>query len=399
MERIHVLFLIDVLYSTHGGAEGVLWKMTRLLPPDRYRCSIATFATHADWVVADSFNCPVHLLPIRRTYDWQALKAAVQLGRLIRSERVSIVHSFFTASDLLGGLVAKLSGCPILISSRRDMGYQRSALQGRAYRLTGGMFDQVHTVSDSVRLWHTHQDRLAPEKVVTVYNGVDLEEIDRARKGFRLSDLGLEDASHVVVCVANIRPVKGLDVLVAAAAIVCREIPRARFLVLGQVQDQAYMQRVQDLARELNVTKQVIFAGLNPEVPAVLKACDVFYLPSHTEGLSNAMLEAMACGLPCVASRTGGNSELLEDGRSGYLVPPGDAEAGAQRILHLLRHPYEADQMGAAGRQIVASKFSVEAMIGKLAGLYEGLLKRSIQRQRSKNAGESGPNHTRPAVR
>src|SRR5579872_2486279 len=106
MDPIHILYLTDVLYGTHGGSEGILWKMVRLLPANRFRCSIATFATYTDLVAVNSFPCPVHLFPLARTYDWQALKAAFRLRRFIRSENVSVVHTFFAAADLFGGVVA-----------------------------------------------------------------------------------------------------------------------------------------------------------------------------------------------------------------------------------------------------------------------------------------------------
>jgi len=380
MEPIHILFLIDVLYSKHGGAEGVLHKIVRHLPADRYRCSIGTFATDPDRVDAAAYDCPVHLLPIRRMYDVQALRASLKLARILRSQSVSVVHSFFTASDLLGGLVAKLSGSPILISSRRDMGIHRTALQHTAYRLMSGLFDQVHAVSENVRRWHMNNDQLPPHKIVTVYNGVDLSELDGVARR-PLSEIGVGDASHVVVTVANIRPVKALEVLVATAAIVCREIPRVRFLVLGQVQDEAYMKRVSDLARLLRVEGNLVFAGRVPQVSAVLRSCDAFFLPSHSEGLSNAMLEAMACSLPCVATDVGGNSEIITDSRNGWLVRPNDPEMAAVRILNLLASPDQAGRMGRACRKLVESQFSVQAMVGRLMGLYEGLCSHRLQHQ------------------
>lgn len=377
MEPNHILFLIDVLYTTHGGAEGALWRMTRRLPPDRYRCSIATFATHVNRVAAASYDCPVHLLPIKRMYDWTALKMAFRLAQLIRRERVSIVHTFFPASDLLGGVVAKVSGCPILVSSRRDMGFQRTAMHRVAYRMAGRMFDQVQAVAEGVRWWHLQQDRLDPEKVFTVYNGVDLEEMDRVAKGYPMGKFGLGETSPVIVCVANIRPVKAIDILVRTAAIVCRELPQARFLVIGLVQDAEYMQQVTELADCLDVSRYVRFAGPSPEVPRVLKACNVFYLPSRSEGMSNAMLEAMACGLPCVATDVGGNGELIENERNGYLVPAGDPAAAAQQIIRLLRNADSAERMGRAGRRIAEEKFSVQAMISRLTDLYDGLLRQA----------------------
>lgn len=374
MEKIHILFLIDVLYGTHGGAERALWNMTRLLPRDRYRCSVATFAAHSRLVAADQFDCPVHLFPIRRTYDWHALKTAWRLARLIRSERVSIVHTFFPASDLFGGVIARLSGCPILVSSRRDMGFQRSGMHRVAYRLAGKLFDQVHAVGDRVRLCHIQQDGLDPTKVVTVRNGVDLDEIDRAPNEFRVEGSGLENASHWITCVANIRPVKALEVLISTAAIVCREFPDARFIIAGAVQDSPYMQELEELARRLYVHQNVTFLGRRPDVPSLLKMSNVFYLPSRSEGLSNALIEAMACALPCVAADVGGNGELIQDAGNGYLVPHGDPDAAAQRILALLRNPRLAREMGQSGRRIAESGFSVHSMISKLTELYDHLL-------------------------
>lgn len=374
MRPIHILYLIDVLYTRHGGGEGALWKMTHMLPPDRYRCSVATFASRPEEVVTSAFDCPVHLLPIRRTYDRQALRMALRLRRLIRDQQVSILHTFFNTSDLFGGTIAKLSGCPILISSRRDMGIQRSAAHRIAYRLAGGMFDQVHAVSERVRAWHIRQDRLPPEKVRTVYNGVDLEEMDRARNDAALAEVGLLPGPPVIVCVANIRPVKAMEVLVKTAAIVCREYRDTRFLVVGKIQDLPYMEGIWRLAAGLNMTRNVIFAGQSCQVPALLRCCDIFFLPSHSEGLSNALLEAMACGLPCVATDVGGNAELIENGRTGFLVSPGNDGAAGERILQLLRDPGMRRSMGLAGRGIVEGRFSAQAMVDRVAELYEELL-------------------------
>ncbi len=374
MERIHILFLIDVLYSTYGGAEGVLSKIVRLLPRDRYRCSIATFATRADLVASDRFDCPVHLFPIRRTYDWCAFKTALQLSRLIRSEHVAILHTFFAASDLLGGVVARLSGCPIIVSSRRDMGYQRNVTHRVAYRLGRGLFDQVHAVAENVRLSHIRQDGLDPDKVKTIYNGVDLDDIDHAAVAPRSPELGLEGEGPVVACVANLRPIKGLETLVRTAAIVCRDIPQARFVVAGALNDTDYLRKLTNLAEQIHVTEQIRYIGLRTDVPSILKVCDLFYLPSRSEGLSNALLEAMACGLPCVATDVGGNSELIDEGRSGYLVPADNADSAAERILTLLKNRPLAARMGQAGRKIVESKFTVQAMMIRLTELYDELL-------------------------
>src|ERR1700756_3558463 len=124
----HVLFLVDTFHQKLGGAESNLLRITRILAGNRYRCSVATFASRSDLVdIKSEFSCPVYIFPLRRTYDWNALKVAIKLRQLIRSQKVSIVHTFFSTSDIWGGLVAKLSCCPVLVSSRRDMGFLRSS--------------------------------------------------------------------------------------------------------------------------------------------------------------------------------------------------------------------------------------------------------------------------------
>jgi glycosyltransferase involved in cell wall biosynthesis len=140
------------------------------------------------------------------------------------------------------------------------------------------------------------------------------------------------------------------------------------------VHDPDYFQQVNELARHLNVSASLEFMGQSRAVPSLLKGCDTFYLPSRSEGLSNAMLEAMACSLPCVAANVGGNRELVEEESSGFLVPPEEPAAAAERIVRLLRDPSLALRMGQRGRRIVEAGFSAQVMMARLLELYDSLL-------------------------
>lgn len=375
-QRPHILYLIDMFTGVHaGGAERTLVSITRQLPADRFRCSVATFGTDPSLNLAELFNCPVHVLPLRRTYDWNALKMAIQLRNLIRSEQVSILHTFFETSDLWGGTVAKLSGCPLLVSSRRDMGILRKPKHGIAYRLSKPYVDLVLTVSDQVRSFMIERDGLDPQKVVTLYSGVEMERFTKpCNTGELRSSLGLQKASHVVCTVGNIRRVKGLDVFIQAAAQVCRVFPRAVFLIVGYRDDEAHAKELEGLIRELGLSENVRFLGGCPEVYPLLKLSDVFCLLSRSEGFSMALLEAMACGLPCVATRVGGNAEAIEEGQSGFLVEGEDVKAAAERILWLLRDSERSRKMGAAGQQIIEGRFTVEVMVQNLVHVYDHLL-------------------------
>ena len=367
-----VLYLIDRLQSVGGGAEGVLYKLCRFLPARGFRCSVATFGVGEG--VEQQFPCPVRILPTPRIHHWTALPRALAFARLLRSEQVEIVHTFFPASDLWGGLVARLSGCPILVSSRRDMGILRSRKHRVPYRLANLLFTQVQAVSESVREFCIHEDRLPPEKVVTVPNGVDLESIDAYPSGDRNAVFGLSDNTPVVATVANVRSVKGIDILLRAAVVVREQLPEARFVVIGEAYDASYLRELLQLAEQLGVGQNVRFLGPRNDVCALLKASDLFCLPSRSEGMSNALLEAMACRLACVATEVGGNLEVVIDGETGFLVPTESPHALAARIVTLLRDRDLRKRMGQTGRRIVQLKFTVQHMVDRLSLLYGQLL-------------------------
>ena len=369
--RAHVLFLIDQLCGI-GGAERTLVNIVRLLPKDRFRCTVITFKADLSWRGFENFPCPWSVFPLRRTYDWNAFRVALSLRRLIRTQRVNVVHTFFETSDLWGGLVAKLSGAPLLISSRRDMGILRNSKHRLAYRLLGPLYNLVLTVSDEVRAFTMRHDHLDPERVLTLHNGIEIERTAEATDTAALrASLGLDGALHLVTTVGHIRQVKGLDILIRAAKRVCEEFPTTVFLVIGGVLEPDYVQELQELIESLGLRENVAFLGPREDVVPLLKMSDVYCNASRSEGFSNAVLEAMACGLPCVATRVGGNPEAVEDGRSGFLVESEDIHALADRIRTLLRHPERAKEMGREGRRIVEAEFTMSSMISRLVELYD----------------------------
>jgi glycosyltransferase involved in cell wall biosynthesis len=373
--KLHVLFLADRLGTFLGGAERVLLNMIRLLPKDRYRCSLALL--DRDPSATDGLKdlpCPIVKFPMRSSFDWNAAKMAARLREFIRAERVSIVHTFFETSDLWGGTVAKLSGCPVVISSRRDMGVMRSRKHQVGYRLVNPWVDMVTAVSEQVRTFCIEKDGLPPGKVITLYNGVDLAKIELANGAESVrSSYRLAGASHLITTVANLRHVKGIDVFIRAASIVHREFPKALFLVVGFDEEQEYGREMHRLTQSLGLDETVRFLGPTEQVFSILKLSDVFCLLSRSEGFSNALLEGMACGLPCVVTRVGGNGEALTDNENGFLVESEDAQAAAERILLLLRDPQRARQIGDAARESVKARFTTDVMMNQLIELYEGL--------------------------
>jgi len=216
---------------------------------------------------------------------------------------------------------------------------------------------------------------IKPERVVTIHNGVELSRIDEVDcpPAMRAA-LGIEDASHVIVTAANLRPVKGIDVLLRAAQLVVREFPKAAFVIAGGEHLTGYLASLQALAKELGIAENVRFLGRRWDLVEVLKACDIFALLSRSEGFSNAVIEAMACELPTVVTRVGGNPEAVTDGETGFVVDSEDFAAAADRLLQLMRDPEKSRRMGRSGRRRVEAEFTSEAMVGQFVGLYDRLL-------------------------
>jgi len=373
-ERIHVLFVIDQLCES-GGAERMLLNTIRLLPKERFRCSLVTFKIDTRIGLFQNLPCSHIVYPLRRTYDRTAVKTCFALRNFLEREEVRIVHTFHETSDLWAGLISKIGGKRILVSSRRDMGFLRSVKHDIGYRFMNPAFDLVLTVSNKVRQFCIERDRLSPSKVKTLYNGIELAKaINRNGAGHLRSQMGLGPETRLIVTVGNIRAVKGIDVLVETAAIVGRHHPEAVFLVMGRNSEPQYYRQLEERMVQLGIQDKVRFLGESENVLSVLPHCDIFFLPSRSEGFSNALIEAMACGLPCVATRVGGNTEAVEEDCSGYLIESEDHKAAADRIQRLLNNPVSAREMGSAGRKIVENRFTAEVMIQQLVGHYEGLL-------------------------
>jgi len=371
----HILFIIDDL-SRIGGAERALFRIVRSLSADEFRCTVLTFRG-GNLADPATVGCPVRVLPLTKTYDWNALRVAREIHRFVRRENVSIVHTFFATADLWAGPIAKLSGCRVLISSRRDLGILRSRKHSAGYKVLRGMYDAVFAVSPQVREFCIREDGLNPARVRTVFNGVDVgHAADTGSRPEIRRELGIPESARVITTVANIRRVKGIDILVEAAATVQRQCPEARFLVVGEKWEADYCRELEKRFAELDLVRNFQLLGRRDDVFPILRASDVFCLPSRSEGFSNALIEAMACGLPCVASAVGGNVEVVTDGTTGLLVPPENSGELAMALLRLLADPVLRSALGSRGEELVRRRFTNEATMSNLTSVYRSLIER-----------------------
>jgi len=364
----HVLLVLDQFPKTLGGGERIVLKLAALLPQYGYRASILTFYAHPESDALKSPPCPIYLLPLQRTYDLTALRAALDLRTFLRQQQVQIVQTFFESSDLWAGFVTKTMSSSKLIWSRRDMGILRARRHRLAYRLMAGAPDAVFAVSEQVRRYLIEVDRIDPARVQTIYSGLDLSDWYSASRPAKTSE------EIRITTVGNIRRVKGHDVFIKAAASILPHFPNASFSIAGDVLEPNYFEELLALVRDLNLSDRFHFAGCVTDLQQHLATSDIFVLPSRSEGFSNAIVEAMAASLPVVATNVGGNAEAVKDGVSGFLVPPDAPAALAAAITRLLSDPSTAKRMGAAGRAFAAENFTTEIMMTRIASAYEKLL-------------------------
>jgi glycosyltransferase involved in cell wall biosynthesis len=370
IELPHVLLVLDQFPKTLGGGERIVLKLAALLPRYGYRASILTFSAHPESAGLQSPPCPVYLLPLQRTYDLAALRAALEMGRFLKQQRIQIVQTFFESSDLWAGFVTKTMSDAKLIWSRRDMGILRGSKHHVAYRLMSRIPDRVFAVSEEVRQHCVAVDRIKPSLVETIYNGIDVADWDTSFTPAKLP------GAVVVATVGNIRRVKGHDVFIKAAASIAARFPQVSFNIAGDVLDAGYFEELQTLIRTLDISDRFHFVGGVANLREYLSRADIFVLPSRSEGFSNAIVEAMAASLPVVATDVGGNAEAVADGVSGFIVPSEDPSALAAAIARLLADPSKAQEMGAAGKKLASEKFTTDAMMHQITLAYASLLTR-----------------------
>jgi glycosyltransferase involved in cell wall biosynthesis len=283
------------------------------------------------------------------------------------------LHTWMIHANVIGRVLGRMAGVPIIITSRRNVNIGGSV---REYinRWTAGLGDRAIAVCELARQVEIEQTGVSPDKVVTIHNGIDVGKFSypgpqspaQVRDSF-----GIPKGVPLVGTVGRFRPQKGLADLLAAMVQVRHLIPSARLLLVGGGE---LLDDLETKALSSGLGTAVTFAGMRSDVPKILAALDVFVSSSLWEGMPNAILEAMAAGLPVVATAVGGTPEVVEDGVTGLLVPPGDPKALAEAIACLLQDIDLRQQMGQAGRGRVTQHFSIERMVERTQTLYEQLL-------------------------
>jgi L-malate glycosyltransferase len=304
------------------------------------------------------------------------LRQLLRMSWFLRS--FDVVHTHDLWSNLVGVPAARLAGVPAIVSSRRDLSHfewyqgKRRAWLKWIQNLGGAVVTNAVPIRDVL----LREDRFDASKVRVIHNGVDVAKFKSARND-RIRLFPDAGDGKLVVLVGNMHTdVKGHPWVIASAATVREQFPDTRYVLVGDGEQRASFERQ---ARDLGVMHNFFFLGRRSDIPEILASCDIAVLPSRAEGLPNAILEYMAAGLPVIASRVGGNAELVQDGVTGILIPAEDSAALSAALLKLLSEPSLARRLGQAGREFTVQNFSFERLVRDVDALYTELLSHQVR--------------------
>ena len=340
-----------------GGTERQMTELIRRLDRRRFDVKVACFHREGAWLPRVEEAAPVTAFPIRGFARPATVTQAAAFARWCRRERIRIVQACDLYANVFALPAAALAGVPLRVGSRRELNPDKTAaqiaLQRHAYRCA----DAVVANSSAARA-QLEREGVAPDRVHVIPNGVTVE---------RFTPVPGVRPVRTIVTVANLRREKAHDVLLRAAALLAPSHPHLSFVIAG---DGPLAAELRDMARRLGLGDRVRFVGHVEDVPSLLGSANAFVLPSISEAFPNAAIEAMAAGLPVVASAVGGLLELVDHGRTGLLVPPSDPSALAAAIASLDADPERASRLGAAAREDVAHRYSFDRMVRSFEDLY-----------------------------
>src|SRR5499426_4125730 len=313
--------------------------------------------------------------PLTSFYNANAARQLMRLRNWMVSERVDILHAHDFYAGLLGAAAARLAGVRV-VACQRHMRLSDRRVHEWGTRLTHRLAHRVLVNSEAIRDHLLAGGHIATEKIVVVRNGLSaaaeraaLDDDGRAkRRSALLRELNLDEGAKLIGLVARLQPVKGHRYFIEAASRVAAVEPKAHFLLVG---DGALRREIEEQAARLGAGDRVHMLGDRNDAALVPAGFDVAVLASLSEGLPNAVMEAMAAGAPVVATAVGGTPELVIDDDTGFLVPPADADALARRILDALQNPEWSARRAAQGRRRVLDLFSMRRMVESVERLYD----------------------------
>jgi glycosyltransferase involved in cell wall biosynthesis len=372
-----ILFVIGSLGK--GGAEHQMMMLIEGLVRRGWKCQVfALDDTGPLRARLHDMNVPIHKMDFGRKTTRMGsiltvLRAPFSLAWIAIRWRPDVMHAYLPLTNLIAAFAGRLAFLPLVITSKRALGthQERHPYWSFLDRMANALSTYITCNSVAVGLDTIRRDGIDRAKLVLIRNGLVFDEFDNTSDVEAIrAELGLNRAVIGITTVGNLIPYKGHSDLLDAIAKLPPDAPAHKVFIIGR--DDGIGAELKEKAWQLGVGEKVDFLGSRNDVPRLLSAMDLFVLPSHEEGSSNALLEAMAAGLPVVATDVGGNAEALDNGRLGILVPPRDPTALASALEMLLDDMEAGMAKAREAVKHVRANYSSDSMVESHIMLYHG---------------------------
>lgn len=376
---MYVIWSLEV-----GGAERIVASLAKGM--DRTLVSPMVVCLNHAGALAEELtqaDIPVIALEKRGKIDLMLLW---RLVRLMRRLRPDVVHTHLWGANAWGRVAARAAGVPVVIANEHSVDSWKPRFYLQLDRWLAPLTTRLVAVSQHVREFYEAQG-IGRGRWQVIYNGIEIETLPERRRNGHYAALGIRSYEPVVGFIGRLVSARAPQVFVEAIQRARREIPSLRAVIVG---DGPLRRDTEAYARRLGLERRVIFTGTRRDVPELLAGMDALVFSSEREGCSLAMLEAMACGVPVVATKVGGTLEVIEAGVSGLLVEPRQPQALADRIIEVLNTPSKAEAIRVAARQRVEAQFSLPRMIAEYQQLYLDVARPP---RRSQEAGRGNRRH------
>ncbi|HBF33393.1 TPA: hypothetical protein DDW35_02395 [Candidatus Sumerlaeota bacterium] len=290
-----------------------------------------------------------------------------RLAGLMKQHKIDIVHAHMYRSNTPATVAAKLAGVPVVIAHVHNVNTWETRRQLMMDRFLSRWRQVMVGVSDRVRQDIVNQLHLPSDKTRTLYNGVDIERFqDNSLRAPMRKTLGIADNELVIINHGRLVSQKNPQVFIRVAEEIAKTRQNVRILIAG---DGGLREELEKIAAQKSVADKIQFLGKRDDIPELLQAADLYMMASFKEGFSNALIEAMAAGLPVVATDVGGNAEAVEQGKSGVIVPPHDDDAFVAAVARLVDNADERARLS-EGARTRAQRFSLNNMVAEVQALY-----------------------------
>jgi sugar transferase (PEP-CTERM/EpsH1 system associated) len=361
--------IIYIVYSLGiGGAEIMIRDLVKGLDRENYEPYVCTFS-NGGILEKDFKEMGVQVLVVEKG-EGNDFRLPAKLAWALKKMHIDIVHTHNTSVWLYGGIAKCLARIPFLVHTEHSNIPKNKKKLILAKRGLSKLTDQVITVCNDVARFMCEVEKIDNTKIKVIYNGIRMDYFGASKDKYnKRKELGISDEDVVMGIVARLVPAKDHKLLLQAIKLLKDEL-RFRLLIVG---DGELYENLRGLSRSLEIDDKVVFMGARRDIRELLGAMDLFVLSSKSEGCSITLLEAMASELPVVATRVGGNSEIVRHNETGLLVPHGDPVELAQAIFYMFSNPERMRKFGKEGRERALKQFSAETMVKNYSEVYEAL--------------------------